>query len=114
MLSNYQRNPKSYKTKKLIADFRPRRKYLVHVENLQFYLKHGMKLDKIHTVISFTQKAFAKDFIEEVTKLRSTATTSFEKSLYKFINNVLFGKSMQVLLSFFNQLILDTTQRAKK
>merc|ERR1711928_107874 len=114
MLSNYQKNPKSYKAKKLIADFRPRRKYLVHVENLQFYLKHGMKLDKIHTVISFTQKAFAKDFIEEVTKLRSTATTSFEKSLYKFINNVLFGKSMQVLLSFFNQLILDATQRAKK
>ena len=70
MLSNYQKNPKSYKAKKLIADFRPRRKYLVHVENLQFYLKHGMKLDKIHTVISFTQKAFAKDFIEEVTKLR--------------------------------------------
>ena len=100
MLSSNNKNPKSYKAKKLIADFRPRRKYLVHIENLIFYLKHGMVLDKIHSVISFTQKAFAKSFIEEITNLRSSALTKFEKGLYKFINNVLFGKSMQVLLIF--------------
>ena len=100
ILSNNQKNPQSYKAKKLISDFRPRCKYLVHIVNLIFYLKHGMVLDKIHSVISFTQKAFAKDFIEEITKLRSTALTKFEKSLYKFINNVLFGNSMQVLLIF--------------
>ena len=69
----------------------------MHVENLPFYLKHGMVLDKIHNVISFTQKAFAKEFIEETIKLRSAALNEFEKGLYKFINNVLFGKSMQVL-----------------
>ena len=73
ILANNHKNPQSYKQKKLISDFRPRRKYLAHVENLQFYLKHGMELDKIHNVISFTQEAFAKDFIEEITKLRSTA-----------------------------------------
>ena len=101
MLSSNHKNPKNYKAKKLIADFRPRRKYLVHIENLIFYLKHGMVLDKIHSVISFTQKAFAKSFIEEITNLRSSALTKFEKGLYKFINNVLFGKSMQVLLIFF-------------
>ena len=100
ILANNQKNPKSYKAKKLISDFRTRRKYLVHIENLQFYLKHGMILDKIHNIISFTQKAFAKEFIEEITKLRSTALTKFEKSLYKFINNVLFEKSMQVLFIF--------------
>ena len=59
-----------------------------------------MVLDKIHNVISFTQKAFAKEFIEEIRKLRSTALTKFKKSLYKFINNVLFRKSMQVLFIF--------------
>ena len=59
-----------------------------------------MVLDKIHNVISFTQKAFAKNFIEEITKLRSTVLKKFEKTLYKFINNVLFGKSMQVLFIF--------------
>ena len=100
ILANNQKNPKSYKAMKLISDFCPRQKYLVHIENLQFYLKHGMILDKIHNIISFTQKAFAKEFIEEITKLRSTALTKFEKSLYKFINNVLFEKSMQVLFIF--------------
>ena len=100
ILANNKKNPKSYKAKKLISDFRPRQKYLVHIENLQFYLKHGMVLDKIHNVISFTQKAFAKNFIEEITKLRSTVLKKFEKTLYKFINNVLFGKSMQVLFIF--------------
>ena len=116
ILSNNHKSPQSYKQKKLISDFRPRKKYLVHVENLQFYLKHGMELDKIHNVISFTQKAFAKDFIEEITKLRSTARTKFEKALYKFINNVLFGKSMQVIITFFEKLVetFRAVQDAKK
>ena len=81
------------------------------IENLIFYLKHGMVLDKIHSVISFTQKAFAKSFIEEITNLRSSALTKFEKGLYKFINNVLFGKSMQVLLIFYKELIEILVQR---
>ena len=65
ILSNNQKNPQSYKAKKLISDFLPRQKYMVHIENLIFYLKHGMVLDKIHNIISFTQKAFAKSFLKK-------------------------------------------------
>ena len=50
---------------------------------------------KIHTVIKFKQRAFAKSFVTMVTNLRQNATTDFEKSFWKFINNVLFGKSME-------------------
>ena len=35
-----------YKTKKLVADFRKREKYVCHIANLQYYLKHGNHLFK--------------------------------------------------------------------
>ena len=68
---------------------------MVHVANLQFYLKKGLVLQKIHTVIKFKQEAFAETFIRMTTNLRKNAMTDFDKSFWKFINNVLFGKSME-------------------
>ena len=75
--------------------YRPRLKYLVHVANLQFYLEKGMVLKKIHTLIKFKQEAFAEKFIKMTTNLRKNAMTDFDKSFWKFVNNVLFGKSME-------------------
>ena len=86
---------KNYKEKKLISDFRPRMNYVCHIENLQYYQSKGILIKKIHSVISFEQDSFAKEFVEFSTKMRSQENCSFEKSLWKFINNVLFGKSME-------------------
>ena len=85
----------NYKAKKLVNDFKPRIKYLTHVANLQYYISKGLVLQKIHTVIKFKQEAFAETFIKMTTNLRKNAMTDFDKSMWKFINNVLFGKSME-------------------
>ena len=62
------------------------------MENLQYYLKKGMKLTKIHRAIKFKQKAFLKEFIEKVTKMRSMAQNDFELRLFKLFANSTFGK----------------------
>ena len=83
---------KRYQSKKLLSTFYDRKKYVVHLENLQYYLKKGMKLLKIRRVMKFRQKAFLKEFIEKVTKLRSNARNDFELRLFKLFANSTFGK----------------------
>ena len=83
---------KRYRSKKLLSTFYDRKKYVVHLENLQYYLKKGMKLLKIRKVMKFRQKAFLKEFIEKVTRLRSNARNDFELRLFKLFANSTFGK----------------------
>ena len=55
-LINGSKEPKDEKTKKLILNLNDKSKYVVHIRTLQFYLKHGLKLKKIHRAIKFEQK----------------------------------------------------------
>ena len=50
----------------------------------------GLKLTKIHEIISFTQTNFAEKFINTTTKLRAGTSSKVLKSMWKFFNNVLF------------------------
>ena len=101
----------SYSQKKLVADFRNRIEYTTHVENLQFYLERGMKLLKVHEIISFDQTSFARNFISNTTQKRSSSSSKIQKSMWKFFNNVLFGKSMQ---DASKNLDVDIMWRTKK
>ena len=40
---------------KLSPNLYDKTKYVTHYENLKFYLEAGMKLKKIHRIMSFTQ-----------------------------------------------------------
>jgi len=42
-------------SQKLIPNLLDKTKYLCHYRNLQFYIKHGLILTKIHRIISFDQ-----------------------------------------------------------
>ena len=53
---------KRYKSTKLLSTFYNRQKYVVHLENLQYYLKKGLQLTKVHRVLTFKQKPFFKKF----------------------------------------------------
>jgi len=83
------------KTQKLIPNLEPKSKYIVHYQNLKFYLKHGLVLKKIHRVIKFNQRPWLKPYIELNTNLRKQARDDFEKDLFKLLNNSVFGKSME-------------------
>ena len=83
------------KPTKLICDFAPiREKYVIHIEMLQLALKHGLKLLRIHRVLSFAHAAWMKPFIDLNIELRKKAKNAFHKSSYKATNNYLFGRSL--------------------
>ena len=48
--------PNTYtQNKKLICDWSDQKNYLVHYRMLKFYVRHGMKVEKVHSVISIKQ-----------------------------------------------------------
>ena len=62
---------KSFSEEKLIPSFYDRKKYILHINCLLFYLNNGLVLTKVHRVVSFKQNAYLKDYILPLTKLCS-------------------------------------------
>jgi hypothetical protein len=115
MLSPLQKemcpNYKSYR--KLLMSFLPKRKYVLHYRNLQFYLKHGLQLKKIHRVLEFTQEPWMKPYIDFNTKKRMQAKNAFEKNLFKLMNNSVFGKTMENIRKRVSIKIANTEEEAQ-
>lgn len=99
--SDWQKNcmaklgQKPTKSKKLMMDFLPKRDYVVHYKNLQYYIAHGMKLIRVKSAIEFNQEKWMKDYIEMNTEKRQKAKNEFEKDFFKLMNNAVFGKTME-------------------
>jgi len=73
MLSDFRREIKAENWKpmqKLIPNLLDKTNYVCHYHNLQFYIKHGLILTKIHRVISFDQSPWLKPWIDYCTERR--------------------------------------------
>jgi len=80
------------KVEKLFRSLRKKDTYVRHHRNLKQYLEIGMNFTKIHRGLSFTEDAWLKPYIELNTKLRTEASSEFEKDFFKLMNNSVFGK----------------------
>ena len=79
--------PDTYtQTKKLICDWSDKKNYLIHYRMLKFYVRHGMEVVKLHTVISFEQSKCLEKYINYTTQKRNMAKKDFEKDS-KLLNN---------------------------
>ena len=88
--------PKNYVShKKLICDWTDKRNYLIQNRMLKFYIKHGMKINQVHSVISFKQSKWLEKYIEFNTQKRNQAVNDFEKDFYKLLNNAFYGKTRE-------------------
>jgi hypothetical protein len=91
---------------KLVPTLLGRERYVVHYLNLQFYLKKGMVLRKIHRILQFEQEAWLRPYISFNTEKRKNAKNAFEKDLYKLLNNSIFGKSLGMTYYIFTLIII--------
>ena len=101
------------KCKKLVCDLRNKKKYVVHIKSLKKALNHGLKLEKVHRVIEFSQKAWLKPYIDMNTELRKLAKDDFKKDLFKLMNNAVFGITMENIRKHRDTKIVTTDEKKK-
>ena len=65
--------------KKLIPNLGNKVKHHDHYENLLYYLSLGMKLVKIHRILSFKQSNWSKLYVDFNTEKRKKSTDEFSK-----------------------------------
>ena len=102
MLSEYQLkiadlyNIPTDNVRKLVSDLLDEEKYVIHHENLQLYLRLGVKLGvKKHRVLEFNQSQSLKPYIKFNTQKRIEAEKNNDKdgqTLYKLMTNAKHGK----------------------
>ena len=93
--------------KKLILDLLPKKNYKVYYKNLEYYLKLGLKITKIHRILTFDEKLFLKEYIDLNTELRKKSKNDLEKDLFELMNNAIFGKSMENVLNRSNIKLIN-------
>ena len=105
-------------SEKLVSHFNPRKRYIIHHRALRYYLKMGLKVTKIHRVVTYTEKAWLKPWIEHNTEFRAGAQNGFERDFYKLMNNSTFGKTMECVRDRikveFNRDLYDLEKSWKK
>ena len=96
------------KVEKLIPNLRDKNRYVIHHQNLNLYLRLGLKLKKIHCALEFSQSNWLEPYIAFNTQKRTEAKNAFEKDFFKLMNNSVFGKTMENLRKRSNiQLVTD-------
>lgn len=112
-LSKFQQeNCKVSNAKKLCLSLNQADNYVAHYRYLQTALKLGYELVKIHKVQSFNQSPFMKPYIEMNTDLRKNAKSKFEEDFFKYMNNSVFGKTMENVRKRISFRLVSTEEQA--
>ena len=118
-MSDYQNNLikeldlKIPNSKKLLLTLEDKKDYVVHYENLKFYLKQGMKLKRVKKALEFEQECWMEPYIRMNTEFRKQGKNEFEKNFYKLMNNSVFGKTMENLRNRVDIRIVRSNEKDK-
>lgn len=84
----------SYCSQKLVASLENQKDYLISIDNYKLYSKLGYRF-KIKKVLKFEAEYLYDIYIELNSKLRKDCLNELEKALYKLLNNIIYGKSLE-------------------
>lgn len=71
------------KQKRLGGTFHKRLRYIVYSPLLAFYCRHGLKVTKIHSGVTFRTAPFIRDYVSHMSAKRAQAKSVVERTLYK-------------------------------
>ena len=96
-LSSYQKkyDKKRAKVEKMMLTLHPKKNYVIHYRLLQLYVQLGVKITKIHKIISYKQEPWIKSYIEQNNECRKKSKSNFEKNFWKLLNNSVYGKTIE-------------------
>ena len=81
--------------------------YFLHYRDLKFYIRHGIRILKVHTVYKVKQIPWLAKYIKNNTEKRKKAKTEFEKHFYKLMNNSFYGKTIENVRKRLNLDLID-------
>lgn len=84
----------NYKSEKLCATLEDGKDMLINYDNFLFYQELGYKFT-VKRIFKFEKEYIFKEYIDFNTSLRQKAINELEKNLYKLLNNIIYGKSLQ-------------------
>ena len=86
---------KESKFENLVANLHDKTEYAIHIRNLKQALNNELVSKKVLGVIKLNQNAWLKLYIDINADLRKKAKNDFEKYFFKWMNNAVFGKSIE-------------------
>ena len=88
------------KCEKLVCNLYDKKNYVMHIRALKQALDHGLILKKVQKVNEFNLldsilDSWLKPYIDINTKLRAKVKNNFQKTFFKDMNNLVYGKTME-------------------
>ncbi|PKB96142.1 hypothetical protein RhiirA5_435370, partial [Rhizophagus irregularis] len=85
-------------TEKLVPHLGPRKNYVIHYQELQYYVKLSMVVDEVSEILSFDQTNWLEPYISFNTEKRNEAKkagNTFLSDFFKLMNVSVYGKTME-------------------
>ena len=102
------------KCEKLIRSIEDKEKYVIHIRALKQALNHGLKLEKVHRVIKFNQRAWFKPYIDVNTKKEKKQKMNLKKKFFKLMINSVFEKTIENLRKHRDVKLVTTDEKRSK